>query len=515
MSGGVGANLFSNLMRRPWVSPGPTIDRLIASMLAERATPTSRGVRVLTGPLGGGKSTGAMGATFVNAAKQPVWGDGIRRYRLTLLRDTYLNAWSQTVPFLEDWWPKMTNGASTPGVFWEGSKGSALDLRLELEFPRPVGPVDYMLQLRALGEHRTEEAIENFFRGLPTTDIWLEEGDTLPRAVYEKAITRLGRYPARGIDGIGARSPTLYLVSNQFLIGSWPYEMKMANRWKSGVELFEQPGGRSPDAENLHNLSAGYYEGIIKESDERTIRRQIDNEHVLPNAGKPVYPEYRDLVHTKPVTLDPNLPLRMGMDGGLMTLNPAATISQMGQGRCLRVKDEVVVGHNAGVDQFAEAINKVLGQPEFARWNGDRFAIKARVDPTAVYGAAPGQLNWVLAMRKKTGIDIKPARTNDPVTRRSALRDHLTRITDGHPAMQVDPKAKFLRMALGGLFHWPKIRAGMATRDADVPAKNHPHSDVAEACEYDAMDNEAVGIIEGKKQGGAKKARKQEFADTD
>lgn len=512
----VGAQVFSNLMRRPWVSPGPTIDRLIASMLAERASPTARDVRVVTGPLGGGKSTGAMGATFVNAAKQPRWADGIRRYRLLVLRDTYLNAWSQFVPFFEDWWPKMTNGAPTPGVFYEGSKGSALDIRLELEWPKPIGKVDYLVQLRALGEHRTDTAIEDFFRGLPVTDIWLEEGDTLPDAVYNKSITRLGRYPARGIDGIGARTPTLFLVSNQFLIGSWPYNLKMANRWARGIQLFDQPSGLSPEAENLHNLSDGYYEAIVKESDERTVRRQVKNQHVLPNAGKPVFPEFDDLVHSKPVMLDPNLPLRMGMDGGLATLNPAGTISQMGMGRTLRVKAEVVVGHNAGVEQFAEAVNKVLGRPEFARWNGDRFAIKARVDPSAIYGAAPGQLNWVLAMRKKTGIDIKAARTNDPTTRRAALRDHMVRMTDGRPALQVDPEGcPFLRMALGGLFHWPKIRAGMATRDADVPAKNHPHSDVAEACEYDAMDNEAVGIIEGKRQGGTKKARKQEYADTD
>jgi hypothetical protein len=91
----------------------------------------------------------------------------------------------------------------------------------------------------------------------------------------------------------------------QFLIGSWAYNTKMRGVWRPGIELFEQPSGRAPDAENLHNLSEGYYEAIVEKSDERTVRRMVDNEHVLPLAGTPVYPEFRDLVHTRKVDLDP------------------------------------------------------------------------------------------------------------------------------------------------------------------------------------------------------------------
>lgn len=516
----VGKDLFSNLMRRPWVSPGPTIDGLIASMLAPRETPTSRDVRVVTGPLGGGKSTGAMGATFVNAAMQPRWPDGIRRYRLLVLRDTYLNAWSQFVPFFEDWWPKTTNNMPTPGVTYEGAKGSALDIKLQLKWPDPIGDVDYMVQLRALGDHRTDTAIEDFFRGLPTTDIWLEEGDTLPEAVYNKSVTRLGRYPARGIDGVGARNPTLFLVSNQFLIGSWPYNLKMANRWKPGLQLFEQPSGLSPNAENLHNLSAGYYDAIIKESDERTVKRQVENEHVLPNAGTPVYRKFRDLVHSKPVTLDRNLPLRIGFDGGNQTLNPAAAIGQRGMARQLRFKSEITVEHGCGVERFAEMVNAELGKEQYAPWLRDKKRIICTVDPSAQYGAdkKAGQANWIVAMERRTGLRIRTARSNDVAPRRLALREPMERMVDGHPGLVVDPEGcPVLRMGLGGLFHFPKIRAGMASRDADTPAKNH-YSHVCEAAEYMAMDDEAYGQYEARQQAGKRRDHrngKQEFAETD
>jgi hypothetical protein len=489
-------SVFSGILQRDWRSPGPTIDAFIGSMVRPRRLPTSREVRVLTGPVGGGKSSGGFGATWVNAAKQPRWSDGVRRYRLLVLRDTYLNAWSQFVPFVEEWFPR-----NQPGVIYEGAKSGPLDVTLKFAWPGDVGDVDYMLQLRALGDHRTDNDIENFFRGLPTTDIWLEEGDMLPETVYDKAFTRLGRYPPRHTDGVGARDPTLFLISNQFLIGSWAYHRKMRGDWRPGIELFEQPGARSPKAENLHNLSEGYYEDIESKSDERTITRQVHNEHVLPNAGKAVYTEFRDLVHSGAVQLDPNLPLRIGMDGGLATLNPAAVIGQRALYRQLRCKSEVTVEHGTDAPGFAKLLNDELGKPIYSRWAGYRKSIICTVDQSAQFGNAPGTPNWIMAVEARTGLVIRPSRTNNLAPRRAALRSTMTSMLGGQPGLIVDKEGcPKLRMALGGLFHYPKIRAGLASRDADTPAKNHPYSDVAEACEYLAMDDEAYGEFEGGEQ---------------
>lgn len=501
------AQVFSGFMSKQWVSPGPTIDMLIASTIMRPDKPTERRVRSLTGPLGGGKSTGVLGATLVNAMQQPIGQDGIRRYRVLVLRDTYANAWSQFVPFFEEWFPR-----TMPGVTYAGSTGGPLDVTLHLM--TPAGPVDYVLQLRALGEHRGEMEIENFLRGLPVTDIWLEEGDILPESVYRKGFTRLGRFPSRSTDGIGARCPTLWISSNQYLIGSWPYALKMSGAWRPGIELFEQPGGRSPKAENLHNLSDGYYEAIVERSDERTVRRQVDNEHVLPNAGRPVYPEFRDLLHTGVVTLDPRLPLRIGLDGGLATLNPAASLGQRAAMRQLRIKSEVCVDHGTDAEGFSALINRELGKPIYLPWASSRKDIIVTVDPSAQWGSAPGKPNWIMAVQSRTGLIIKPARTNDLAPRRQALRQTMSGPPDSQLLVDRDG-APNLRMALGGLFHFPKIRAGLATRDSDTPAKNHPYSDVVESTEYLAMDDQAYGEFEGRKIGAASTGPRQLVAQTD
>lgn len=503
--------VLAPMLTRPWVSPGPTMDALINSMVLDLERPTRRRERVATGPVGSGKTTGLMGATLVNAQNQPRWPDGVVRYRLLALRDTYRNLHTQLIDqFWESWWPRKT-----PGIEWSGEGGGPVDCMLRLE--SLLGPIDYLVQFRALGDARSEADIENLLRGLEFTDALLEEGDLLPESVRRKIITRLGRYPPRSVDNVGARGPTLFIGSNAFLIGSWAYDTKMRGDWKPGIELYEQPSGRSPQAENLHNLSEGYYEAIIEKSDERTVRRMVDNEHVLPLAGTPVYPEFRDLVHSRPVTLDARLPLRIGFDGGNQTLNPAAAIGQRGMARQLRIKSEVTVEHGCGVERFAELVNRELGKPMYSAWAGQRKGIICTVDQSAKFGndKKAGQANWIIAMQSRTGLDIRPSRTNAIAPRREALRTPMKRMVDGQPGLVVDPVgARTIREGLGGLFHYPKIRAGLASREAETPAKNH-HSHVCEACEYLAMDDEAFGEFEGRNAGSTSSAVRQTQAISD
>lgn len=503
--------LLSPMLTKRWVSPGPTMDALVKSMVIDPTAPTKRRERVATGPVGSGKTTGLMGASITNALNQPMWPDGIIRYRLLALRDTYRNLHTQLIDqFWATWWPRKT-----PGIEYSGEGGGPLDCLLKLQ--SPLGPVDYLVQFRALGEARSEADIENLLRGLEFTDALLEEGDLLPESVRLKIITRMGRYPPRSVDNVGARGPTLFIGSNAFLIGSWAYRTKMSGVWRPGLELFEQPSGRGPHAENLHNLSEGYYDAIVEKSDERTVRRMVDNEHVLPLAGRPVYPEFRDLVHTRKFDLDKNLPLRMGFDGG-NTLNPAAAIGQRGMSRQLRIKAEVTVAHGCGPDRFAELVNAELGKPMYAPWSNRRREIICSVDPSAQWGhdKQAGQASWIMAVERRTGLRIKPARTNKTEPRREAIRSALKRMVEGHPGCIVDPDAQVIREGLGGLFHYPMVRAGLASRDSDGPAKNHPHSDAVEAAEYMAMDDEAFGEFEGRKQGTRRSAKdRQQLAETD
>jgi hypothetical protein len=488
------AQALAPLLTRPWVSPGPTMDALVKSMLIDPAAPTKRRERVATGPVGSGKTTGLMGATLINAQQQPRWQDGIVRYRLLALRDTYRNLHTQLIDqFWEDRGGRArrraSNGAaraarSTACCGCRATSGRSTTWCSSARSATPA----------AKPTSRTFCAVSSS----PTR--WLEEGDCCPNRSAQIDHPPGPLSAALGRRGRRARADALHRLSNAFLIGSWAYNTKMRGVWRPGIELFEQPSGRSPDAENLHNLSEGYYEAIVEKSDERTVRRMVDNEHVLPLAGTPVYPEFRDLVHTRKVDLDPRLPLRIGFDGGLQTLNQAAAIGQRGMARQLRFKAEVTTEHGTGVERFAELINRELGKPMYAPWAmtvkaSSAPSIRRRSGATTRRPARPtGSSPW----KARTGLSIRAARSNKPAPRREALRKPMTQMVDGFPGLIVDPEGcRLLREGLGGLFHYAKIRAGLASRDADTPAKNH-HSHVCEAAEYLAMDDEAYGEFEGR-----------------
>ena len=161
-------------------------------------------------------------------------------------------------------------------------------------------------------------------------------------------------------------------------------------------------------------------------------------------------------------------------------------------------------------------INRELGKAIYAPWNGDRKRIVCAVDPSAQWGndKLAGQANWIVAMRSRTGLDIRAARSNAVAPRREALRKPMQQMLDGHPGLIVDPEGcRTLREGLGGLFHFAKIRASLGSRAAETPAKNH-HSHVCEAAEYLAMDDEAYGEFEGGSQPRARGPRQTE-AETD
>lgn len=507
--------LFSSILQRKWVSPGPTIDRLVLSAVGPERAPgegdrewqrrrQAARVRVVVGPIGGGKSTGILGGTLINAMQQPRQANGVIAYRLMVLRDTYRALWSQFMPFWHEWFPE-----NAPWLSYNGSNGNPVDMTAR--FTTPLGPLDYTVAMRAIGELRDEEAIDAFFRGTPYTDLLMEEGDLQPFASYDKGFTRLGRFPATvaGDPDSGATTPTLWFGGNQFLIGSWPYRLKMEGQWTRDRELFEQPSALSPEAENLHNLRAGYYDDIIAKSTERTRLRLVENRHVLPQAGRAVYEDFNDQLHVRAIEPDRSLKLIIGMDGGHQSVNPAAAIGQRVVERRLWFTDEVVCEHGTGAERFADEINRTLAHERYRAWNTDRRnAIECRVDPAAVFGTdkVAGEQNWPMRVEKLTGLRIRTAPTNNPGARRAGLGRCMRRNLGGHPGLAVSPRCQILREGLGGLFHYQRI-AGSGERYAERPVKNH-HSHVCEAAEYAALDDIEYGQSSAEKasERGARKS---------
>ena len=235
----------------------------------------------------------------------------------------------------------------------------------------------------------------------------------------------------------------------------------------NGWDVFKQPSGRSPYAENIDNLPEGYYD--TQGRSEEYIRGYVDGEYGLSSAGQPVYKYFRPDYHMGSETLRPILngvrPIVVGVDLGL---TPAAVIGQQDpRGRALILAE--AVSFDMGIQRFVRTILKPL---LYERFSGAPVLIVT--DPAGVQRAQTDERSAVDII-KAEGFRVLPAKTNNVSARLSAVDDFLMRQVDGDSAFLVDPKCTQLKAAMmGGYRFHPK--------NGNVEKNKHSH--VAEALQY-------------------------------
>lgn len=466
-----------------WDPPGPVAGRFMA------AQPAMGGTLLLNGPIGSGKTT----ADFLKGIKlsglqrpstlytRPHPRDGrpmpVRKFKLTTVRDTYRQLWKTTLP---SWWKRVPREAGT----WSGSENGPASHHIEFVLPDSI--IDFHADFIAIGEN----AVEDVMRGYEPTWWYLNEMDLLAREVYNYARGRAGRYPDMSEGG-----PTTYGIladCNAPEFEGWLYQdiftKSPAELVAIGVQLFIQPGGRDPGAENLKNLPPGYYANQLAGQPEWYVARMVDNKPGYSRAGKPVHPEFRDALHVPAHELDPipGVGLVIGIDP---RTNPSAVFLQRLPSGQRRFIDELQGEQNMGPRRFGKLL---------AEFIHDRFgflrpqAIRGMCDPSARYGAdkEAGEQDWLEIVSAVTGVRIDPAPSNNLDVRREALKKPLMELIDGEPAILVSPRCKVLRAGLNSGFRYRKLNVPGADRWADEVEKNH-YADLCEAAEYACLSDGA------------------------
>jgi len=230
-------------------SPVPTIWRFSQSR---------KFIRGLMGPFGSGKSSGCVMELVQWASRQPA-ADGRRRSRFAVVRNTYRQLSDTSIKTWLDWLPD--------GQFGTYAKS---DHNYFLRLPLEDGTVaESEILFRALDR---PEHVSNLL-SLELTGAWVNEAREIPWAVIKALQGRVGRYPAVR-DG-GCVDPGLIMDTNPPEDDSWWYQLYEVDR-PDNVEIFKQPSGRSPEAENLPNLPRDYYANQMKGADEDYIRVYVD-----------------------------------------------------------------------------------------------------------------------------------------------------------------------------------------------------------------------------------------------
>jgi hypothetical protein len=421
----------------------------------------------IIGPVGSGKTTGIFFKLVYMAAQQersPV--DGIRRSRAVIVRNT--------MPQLKD-----TTLVSWNYWFKDGVAGDwrATDKNFMLRF----GDVECEVLFRALD---TADDVARVL-SLEITFAIFDEFVEIAPEIREALAARCGRYPSK-VDG-GATNWGMWGSSNPGNEDDeWYQYLGLENAdIAANVMLWIQPAGDGPDAENIENLPGGakYYESLKIGKSPQWVNKFIKCMWGYSLSGTPVITTFNAQLHVAQTYLKPNphLPLVAGFDPGLS--GSALIFGQQDLNGRLLVVDELCQRDMGAERIITDRLNPLLK----ARFNGFEFIIAP--DPAADTRSNNNERTIVDTLRdkRKGGFRVAfPDGLNNRLPLRiEAIEYFSTRLVQGIPALQIDPRCKNLIRSLQGGWRYETDRRGKLLKEE--PEKNqssHPGDGFGYLCRY-------------------------------
>lgn len=489
---------MTEIITRRLNSPGPISDAFLLS----RAF-----IKIIIGPVGSGKTMTALRALRRVAERQGGRRDGRgvlwRTARVGVIRETYPNLEKNT---LKSWFDLMPEEL---GKFtWKQPYTHRLNLILaEDEDGNPIDVCEFEIEFRAIGDRSVEEVT----RGWQVCAVMVDEADLQPPELLSFLTGRVGR---GGIDRDLMVDPQIILSLNAPSIDNWVYglaieknlgEMDEELRELLGdrelIEVFIQPGGREPDAENLHNLPKGYYQIQAAANRHRPgyVDRMIDNKFVPLQHGQPVNPQFDYKTHVREgLAWDRSRPLIVGVDQGLFAAAVACQRTIMGQLRTLR---EAVMFREDGKTLMkigptaAGAMVRTMIADNFPELHPDNLRVVGDPAAWAAEDRADAEMDWIRAFQKGLGYRVRKAKTNRPTLRNEAIWSAMSE-RDGY---LVDASCKHLiRGHLGG-YHYRKAEISDGETRGHLEIADTIHTHVCDAEQYAALEGEhVIGDIQGR-----------------
>ncbi len=435
-------------------TPPPTIRRFMLS---------DAPARFLMGPVGSGKSSGSIIEIARRARQQEPNTDGTRHTRGFVVRNTYKQLKRTTIKTFKQWFPPNRAG------IWRET---------ELTFGLRISDVECEVMFLALD---TSDDVANLL-SLEGTFMYLNECREIDPEVMKAIVStkRLGRYPSKK-DGLGASWWGLWGDTDAPTQGTWWYHMleglnpdseehePLPNSW----EVFKQPSGRSPEAENVENLPEGYYDTTDMTEDD--IRVYVDGEYGLSKGGRAVWPLFHKQIHVAKMKLNPvvHLPVVIGLDPGR---TGACVFKQQNMSGQVMLLDECI-SEDMGANRFLnEKVHPLIN----ARYAGLKLLVA--MDPSG-NSKAQTEERSVADVWRKHGFVVKPAASNNLEPRLSAVDHFLSRRTAVGEALLVSPHCRRVIDAMSGGYRYKINKGGVVN---DEPLKNNA-SHPADAVQYGCM----------------------------
>lgn len=484
------------------------MSKFIASQTMEDFMLSDAYVRVLAGPIGGGKSVCCAHELMRWACDQKPNAEGIRKTRMLIVRNTADQLRSTTKKTIDDWFP--------PGVYGEyKATEKTYYYRLRLGDGTVVQSEWMLIALDTPDDVRKALSLE-------ATGIWGNEARELHPEVVDGLLMRVNRYPSMK-DGGASRAGAIF-DTNMPGEDSWwhkkmederpknwsvhlqPSAVLPIEEWieKYGEDPEEHTVARDvdgnayavdPEHDNYDNLAKDYYPNTLEGKTSDFIDVYLRCRYGRSLGGLPVYDKtFRYERHVAKKSLRPitseNYPLCIGLDFGR---TPAAVIGQLTPSGGINILSEVI-GENMGIQTFV----KTLLKPHlFEKYPGASTYIAP--DPAGWQKTQVGEVSPVDVLRTEGFKVVKP-QTNKPTLRIEAVDNLLTQSADTRPRVQIDPSCSTIIRGFQGGYRWKTNKEGDLVQDTE-PVKNkysHPH----DALQYLALviDGGALGTRQAKRR---------------
>lgn len=426
--------------------------------------------RIVLGPIGSGKTTCCMIELLRRALTQEPGDDGIRHTRFAVVRQTLSQLKMTVLKDVMMWLEEI--------AVWKVSESTLYIKQRDVSTEWLFLPLD-------------EPADERRLLSTQLTGAWVNEICEVNLDLIPAIGGRCGRFP-RGRFGV----PTWH-----GLIGDSNFPTE-GSAWHGFLEappanfdIFKQPGGRTPSAENLNHLNQTsetiklpedhparlaqgrlYYERNAQAKNKDWVRRYVDAEYGRDPSGAAVFAEnFVRRWHCVP-TLEP-VKLKMLLVGQDFGRNPWSLICQLDYNGRLLVLEEVAA-ENIGLELHVKRnLRPALSEPRY-----QNKPIVLIGDPSGTALDSLFEINSFKLLHDM-GLSAIPAPTNDLNPRLSAVDKFLTDSRAGGPAMLIDEsRCPNLVAALNGGYRFSKNQWGVSQAKPDKNESSHVADDLQYVC---------------------------------
>jgi hypothetical protein len=292
--------------------------------------------------------------------------------------------------------------------------------------------------------------------------------------VYNALTGRLGRYPDKTMNGVGACDDSGKQVHKVWGATNPPdadtfWEEQLTSP-PQNMHVTIQPSGLSDEADWVQYLPTGYYDNLCEGKTPDWIDVYVHGKFGRSLSGTPVYEKtFVEDFHIASENIKPianaDYPVTIGIDFGR---TPAAVFMQRDpRGRVLVLSE--LTSENMGLDTF---INTKLNPHIANTFPGYQFV--AAPDPAGFAKQQANEMTLVDQLKAAGFRCVKPP-TNDPDKRIQAVERLLSQQLDGKAMFLIDPRCTMLIRGFRSGYRYKVKKNGEIEDKPDKNEFSHCH----------------------------------------